>query len=409
MKIFQSAALFCALVSNANSPTITAPKIASPRPVRAVPVNWTVIVRRPLLASLRIYKKRRTLELPFYSDHIRQWAFSPDGKTLAGVGDGIGLTTPAGKKWLRGYSCVVFLFDVKTGRLKRRLLVFTNNLISGYDRVVWSRDGRFVAALRADSNVTPTPLAVWNARSGQLTAQIREANWNVTAANWTSGGTLLVARANIGVPFAAGEMLLCSSNGAAIRKKISLGHRYVTHIDTRFSGSPRLLVWARVGQNVAEQLPIVQSSICRWEKDSLGAPLVQLPVGDLAFGVAFSQNFAALSSFRQMSQLNASFVTLADLKSKRIVWKRQVTSANISPAMQFSKDGKRIWVGGNYRDAVVMNTRSGAFSGVNAADFPTFSGDEKYFVRPLEQFTGFGNAILRGTKPHLAVAELWEK
>lgn len=141
----------------------------------------------------------------------------------------------------------------------------------------------------------------------------------------------------------------------------------------------------------------------------MGAPLVQLPSGYLAFGVAWSQNFAALSNLRQFSQVNGSFLTLANLKAKRIVWERQLKLVTLAPTMQFSRNGKRIWVGGNVRGEVVINTESGAFSGVNTADFPTFSSDEKRFVRPLEQFMGFGNAIHRGTKPHLAVAELWEK
>lgn len=408
MKIFPLAAL----VVSATSSIVKAPRVApplAPRRVRAVPVAPNIIVRRPLLASLRVYKKRRTLELPFYSDAIYGFAFSPDGKTLAGIGSGIGLTTPAGKHWLSKYNCAVFLFDVKTGLLKKRLLILTNGYISVLRRVIWSPDGKFVAALHTESDSIPSPIAVWNARSGQLTAQIQEAKWDVTAAGWTADGTLFVAHASKGAPFAASQMLLCSSDGATIRKTISLGNRTVIDMNTRFGGPPRLLVWSKVGQNVAEHEPIVQSSICHWENDALSAPLVQLPAGDLALGAGFSQHFATLWNFHQFSQANGWFLTLVDLKAKRIVWEKWVKPATITPAIQFSKDGQRIWVGGSFRGNVVMNTKTGAFSGVNSNDFPTFSKDEKYFVRPLEQFTGWGNAVARGTKPHLAIAELWEK
>lgn len=415
MKIFQLAAL----VVSATSPVVKAPRVAPTRKVRAAPVSQGVIVRRPLLASLRIYKKRRTLELPFYSDAIYGWAFSPDGRTLAGVGDGLGLTTLAGNKKIRGCRCMVFLFDVKTGRLKKRLLIWTGGNWIGLSRVIWSPDGRFVAAWLAGRSLYPLGLTVWDARSGQMTARIRWANRNVSAANWSADGTLFVAHSKTpktaGNPFPQGEMLLCSSNGAAIRKTIPLGKRAVLQIDTRFGGAPRLLVQTEVGRNVAAYSSIIQSSVCQWANDSLSAPLVQLPVGDLAVSAAFNQNFVALSSFRQSFPTGGSFVMLANLKAKRIVWEKRAKlmafapSIWFAPTMQFSRNGHRIWIGGNLRGGIVVNTKAGAFSDVNTRDFPTFSNDEKYFVRPMEHYTLVRAFYNRGIKPHLAVAELWEK
>ena len=88
--------------------------------------------KRVAAFDMKRFHVARTLELPYYSDYIRKFAFAPDGKIVAGVGGG----------W--GGRCIVFLFDATTGILLKRLVA--SNYDEGFDDFVWSPDGKFIAA-----------------------------------------------------------------------------------------------------------------------------------------------------------------------------------------------------------------------------------------------------------------------
>ena len=124
--------------------------------------------------DVKQFKVARTLELPAYNDTISGFAFSPDGKTVAGMGRGQIISKTEG-----GERGVVFLFDVKSGALLKRLASQALPNAQGYgpsfDRAIWSSDGKFVAAWNVDSSGPGGALCVWDIGSGQRTAAFRNA------------------------------------------------------------------------------------------------------------------------------------------------------------------------------------------------------------------------------------------
>ncbi len=402
-----NALALAAAIATPGVPTATAsPRLTKP--------DEAETFKRSLARSMRACRVKRTLEVPFYSDSFREFAFSLDEKLLAGIGRGFPETTNLDGS-VRG---VIFLYDVQSGALKKRLAVpvMPTGWVGTLDRAVWSPDGKFIAAWNAEHGRSAS-LLIWNVSSGQLTGQFQDPKWNVTATNWTRDGTLLVARSSDNQLSPSGQILECDTSGAAVRQTVDLGTRQVNHIDTGANGFPRMLVLTTVGLASAESEPnafpgeaIIQSSLCTWKNRALSAPLVQFQPREAFLGAAFGRDVVALCGIRQF-QFQAdgqpsALYALVNLRQKRIVWQRQKAALQLSFEVQLSPDEKQIWAHtGSWRGDLVIEATTGVSCPIKPDDFSTFSPDGAHLVRQLDSLA----PLPRGKKPHLAVAQLWER
>lgn len=359
--------------------------------------------RQITVGKLGTFRVTRTLESVFYSDSVSEFAFSPDGKMIAGVGGGIPKVDFSGGD-LRG---LVFLYDATTGKLLKRIAASSAQKVQSryFQRVSWSPDGKYLAAWSGASDTgAASSLFVWDVQRGQLTCELKDGKTAISAAAWGPSGELLVSRSAF-LPSPVSQMVICSRNGATIRKIVNLGKRSVGAIETATTGAPRMLVMSiAAGQPVAGELPR-QCSVCRWRNDALSAPLVNFPVGDAYFDAAFGKNIVALCGIRQFAKSGqpALFV-LANTQTKRIVWQKQQPSIKFSERLWLSPDERQIFPKPHDQlNGIKLNARTGASFPLGANDFLIFSPNGKRILRRLQ------TEVPGAKKPHLPIAELLER
>ena len=373
--------------------------------------------RRVAAFDMKRFHLARTLELPYYNDYVTEFAFAPDGKTVAGAGHGYVFSASEG-----GERGVVFLFDVKSGALLKRLASKPLYSSSGYgpnlDRVIWSPDGKSVAAWNVDSSGSEpggAPLCVWDVESGKRTAAFRSANWLITTAAWMRDGSLLVARNNQPKPdnlAAEGQLIICDGRTGQINKVYDLGKQAVAAMDVPQQGAARLLILKSVGKPKTYNGPDLQSYLCLFDAGVLSQPLLQFKVREAYFVAAFAQNgLVALAGFEQLEQddpngIGAALYAVVDLKTGKIVWQTKRKSIDFSYKIVLLPGEKKLRAFTvNRHDDFVFDMKTGKTSVAPNTDrrqFPFFAPDGKRFVRTTE----FKN---RGQKPNLKIAEIWER
>lgn len=356
---------------------------------------------RVVMGKKGTFRVMHTLEKAFYNDSISGFVFSPGGKLIAGFG--VGYPTSDAADNPRG---MVFIYDAQTGELLKRLVFSKAPTVFGgaFDKAVWSPDGKSIAAWRVSSGQA-TPLFVWDVESEKVTGQFDAPQWAISAAAWMPSGELLVARQTPQPPKFS-QVLVCSPDGATIRKTIILGNTSVLAIETASSGDPRMLVVTVVaGKPISGEGPY-QSSICTWSSDALSAPLLTFPVSDTYIGAAFGKNIVALCGVNQAESVSeqGALYTLANTQTKSIVWQKVTSVRDFAQELWLSRDETQIWPHSmNYPNHLVFDARTGTSALVLPNDFLIFSPDEKRILRFLT------TAVPGAQKPHLPIAELLER
>ena len=345
----------------------------------------------------------RTLELPYYNDEISGFVFSPDGKTVAGVGRGRILSNTEG-----GERGVVFLFDVKSGALLKRLasdaLPAANGLGPSFDRAAWSPDGKSVVAWNTDSGGgTGRSLCVWDIEIGQRTAVFRNARLSVTNAAWMNDGLLLVARSDItGNLNINSQLMICNGQTGQINNVYDLGNKSVASIHVPHEGLPQLLVLTKIGERKASGDFLVQSSVRSFSAGALSQPLIQFKPGEAFLSAAFSEDGrVALSGIEQGNpDPTAALYALGDVNARQIVWQSKKDPIDFSLELSLSPDNSQFFACTlSIRDDLSFEMANGKSL---SSEYPFFAPDGKRFVRLAE-------GGKRGQKPNLKIAEIWER
>ena len=359
--------------------------------------------------DVKQFKVARTLELPYYKDTISGFAFSPDGKTIAGAGHGVAL----GEKNIaeRG---IVFLFDAANGKLLRRLAApsQSESTAAYFDRVLWSPDGKFVVAWNPDhapDNVIS--LCVWDVQSGKRTLWSSNLRWGVSAVAWARDGSLLVGRSQtINSTSTQGQLMVCDGQQGKIKSIFDLGDQVVSWIGVPQQGPPQLLVLKQIAGDGKTQSPLYQSSLRRWLGNAWSQPILQFKPNEIFWGGAIAQNgMIALSGVEQSNKTPIwgdtirSVFLLGDLKTGKIVWRKNRAPMDMTMEMALSPDEEQIFARVmTVRPKLVFQVSNGAVSSVPNSKYPIFAPNGKRFLR----ITDLGN---RGQKPHLKTAEIWER
>ena len=415
-KISEAAPTSVAVNEPANEPTAVPIRQVTPGAGDELVADETTNKRVAAL-DIKQFKIARTLELPYYRDGVHYFAFSPDGKTLAGAGQGYVFSASEG-----GERGVVFLFDAKSGALLKRLASKPLSNSSGYgpnlDRVIWSPDGKSVAAWNVDSygsEAGGAPLCVWDVESGKRTAAFRSANWVIATVAWMRDGSLLVARNNQPKPgnlAVEGQLMVCNGRTGQINNVYDLGKQSVAAMNVPQQGMARLLILKSVGEPKTYNGPDLQSYVCLFDDGVLSQPLLQFKVREVYFASAFAQNgLVALAGFEQLEQddpngIGAALYAVVDLKTGKIVWQTKRKSIDFSYKIVLLPGEKKLRAFTvNRHDDFVFDMKTGKTSVAPNTDrrqFPFFAPDGKRFVRT----TDFKN---RGQKPNLKIAEIWER
>lgn len=371
---------------------------------------------KPSVADLAVgFRVARSLEVPFYNDNIRSFVFSTDGKTVAGVGRGWPPQNAVGAT----DDTLVFLYDTTSGTLIKRLWMPAEpQTFLGFTiRAKWSPDRKYFAAWGTEESDIPTSLGLWEVASGRFRA-LSDPQMSVTAASWTRDSRLLVARATSSAAVSHGaarkcEMVIYSESGEKVLETVDLGERSVLSIEDSPKGAPLLLVVAPFGNQRVDGDPTYQSSICRWNNEAMSAPLMEFPPGDFYFGAAFGQSKVGLCGIRQSALANKiALYTLTDLNQNLVVWQKEMAGRDFSQEVQFSPDEKQLWaLALSVQGFFWLDTTNGALSPTRTEQFPFYSRDGKKMARllpvPVRQPTGYPH--LKGTKPHLQIAELLKR
>ena len=367
--------------------------------------------------DMKQFHLARTLELPYYNDTISSLVFSPDGKTIAGAGRGAALDSKNIAE--RG---IVFLFDVKSGKLLRRLAApTTGSHITYFDRAIWSPDGKFVAGWNPDhATDNAISLCVWDAQSGQRTAWFNNPQWGVSAVAWARDGSLLVARSQVtDLTSTQGQLMVCDGQHGQIKSIFDLGAQVVSWIGIPQQGPPQMLVLKQIGGDGKTQAPLYQSSLRQWLGSAWSQPVFQLKPNAVFWGAAFvPDNLIALSGFEQSDNSKnwgepiRNFYILSDLKTRKIIWQKTREPLDMSTELSLSPDAKQIFARVmTIRPKLIFNVSNGATSSLPMSDFPFFAPDGKRFVRLLDsgKHAPNGQLLPDGKKPNLKIAEIWER
>ncbi len=364
--------------------------------------------------DVKQFKVARTLELPNYNDQIWGFVFSPDGKTVAGFGRGRIISKTEG-----GERGVAFLFDVKSGALLKRLAsdALPNAQGSGpnFDRAIWSPGGKFLAAWNVDSSGSGGALCVWDVGSGKRTAVFRNFRLSVTNAAWMNDGSLLVARydptGNLNIN---GQLMVCNGQTGQINNVYDLEDKSVASIHVPKQGLPQLLILQSVGEKRSDREPDVQGSIRSFGAGTLGGPTLQLPIRHAFLSAAWSDDGrVALSGIEQgNSDPVAGVYAVGNWKTGKIAWQNKRAPSDFSLQISLLPDEKHFWARTSLvGDDIIFDMASGQSSSAPTKQFPFFAPDGKRFVRLLDsgKHAPNGQLLPNGQKPHLKIAEIWER
>ncbi len=358
--------------------------------------------------DLKQFHLARTLELPYYSDSIGKFAFSPDGKTVAGVGYGLGKING-----ITNLCSIVFLFDATTGVLLKRLVA--SNRDEGFNSFVWSPDGNSMAAWYSQPVGRFKTLCVWNVKSGQVTARFSTLKWAVSNAAWMNSSSLLVARSYSADGLTSyGQLMICNGRTGRVNNVYDLGEQSVASIRVPKRGAPQLLILQTVGEKKIYRERDVQSSIRTFRAGALGPRLIQFKAGEAFFTAAFAQDGrVALSGVQQGA--TAAIYAVGDLKAGKIVWqntqvKRQRFYVSSDIALSPNEQQFRARTSQIYPD-LIFDMANGKSLPAPTKLSPFFAHDGKRFVRLLNSVkrTPSGQYVPDGQKPHLKIAEIWER
>ena len=374
----------------------------------ATPGESSESAKSKVAFDMKQFKVARTLELPYYKDTISGFVFSPDGKTVAGAGHGAAI----GDKNIaeRG---IVFLFDADSGKLLRRLAAPAppGSTATYFDRALWSPDGKFVAAWNPDHSSNTVSLCVWDAQSGKRTLWSSNLRWGVSAVAWTRDGSLLVGRSQtIDTTSTQGQLMVCDGQQGQIKSIFDLGAQVVSWIGVPQQGPPQMLVLKQIGGDRKTQGPLYQSSLRQWLGNAWSQPVLQFKPNEIFWGGAIAQNGIIALSGVEQSDKNPSWgdtiqslFVLGDLKTGKIVWRKTRAPMDMTMEMALSPDEKQIFARVmTVRPKLVFQVSDGAVSSMPNSEYPIFAPNGKRFLR----VTDLEN---RGQKPHLKIAEIWER
>lgn len=388
---------------------------ASEAPVDAVTSGANVKSGERAPFDIRKFHVVRTLELPVYNDSISGFVFSPDGKTVAGVGRGAIVDKVEG-----GERGVVFLFDVKTGALLKRLATEAKPEARGFgpsvDRAVWSPNGKLVAAWNVDSSGVGGALHVWNVASGQRAAVFRNPTMSVTNAAWADNSSLLVARNDPTNSLSInGQLMICNGLTGQVNSVYDLGNKSVASIHVPLGGTPQLLVLESVGPPKTTREPDVQSSIRAFDAGVLGPPSIQFKRGEAFLAAAFAEDGRVALSGVEQSETGpvAALYAVGDTKTGQIVWQIKKPATDFSLAIALYADEKQFWARTPMirKDDLVFEMSNGKSLSAPTGTFPFFAPDGKRFVRLLNsgKYSSSGQLMPDGQKPHLKIAQIYER
>lgn len=337
----------------------------------------------PALAS---FKPVGDLTVPFYNDQPSRLTFSPDGKWGA---------APS-----RTYNGDILLWNLRTRVLTKRLKP-SQSPHRAFENLAWSPDSKKLAAW-TDASFLPAPLVVWDVASEEVQDSIENGELTAISACFLADGRLLVSWANNRDSKANDSHVSIEQDGQ--RKDLDVGMRGIVGFFSRRDKSPLALILTPTGvTNGVETM--VRTSICEWENDHFGEPLIEFDAREAMFTMTFSsdEKIVALSGVRQSKQSRIDSTPLyvvCDLEKRQILWRVQPKQWSVN--LSLSPDGGQLW-------AEIIPTleydgydaRTGTLTHTETGNMPYFSPDGQRAVQLVTEN--------RGQKPFLATFRLFER